>query len=734
LTAGPIPTSKGGLCGEYREKTIDYENYCGERVERKKLLIPQRKPRNDGQHSHAHNLWSLVDLAPGTERIKERSSRSSKLVMLCLTMLIPACGQQTDLTNTPIEDLLSVKVTSVSKTQQNLFQAAAAVFVIDADDIRRSGATNIPDLLREVPGFQVAQINSNTWAISARGFNDRFSNELLVMVDGRTVYNPTFGGVFWNVLDLPLEDIERIEVIRGPGGSVWGANAVNGVVNVITKKARDTRGAMIAMEGGNGGESGTVQYGDSAGQSVNYRLYAKYLDENQLQGLDSRAGGDGWHVLRGGFRADSTLSSRDTLTFQGDLYSGSQGGLVQSFAVTSPAPQTVLAQAGLWGGFFHGAWEHTFSSSSESSLQVSYDRFALEDVLMETRGTLNIDFQHRFAWGERNNVTWGLGYRDSASKTNGNSAVSLVPANLRTQLFSGFLQDEIALAQDKLYLTLGAKLEHNYYTGLDLIPSARTAWTPDSHNTVWAAISRALRTPDALDASIGLAVGGFVGPGGVPTVVRIVGNPHIKNEGLLAYELGYRSAIGDRLSLDCAVYYNSYTDQETTEPASPFFESTPLPAHLVLPLIYKNLMFGETHGLEFFANWKVAARWTLSPGYSFEQIHMHLRPGSQDTGSVAEAQGSSPVHSAQLRSQIAASKRFSWDTAAIFSGRLTAPAVPGYTRLDTTLTWRVNALISLRVSGQNLLQNQHLEFVDVNGSTQTTLIKRTAAVKVTWTF
>ena len=703
-------------------------------MQRKELLIPHRKPGNDGQHRHAHNLWGLVDMVPGTERIKERSSHLSRLVVICLTMLVPACGQQTDLTNTPIEDLLNVKVISVSKSQQNVFQAAAAVFVISADDIRRSGATNIPDLLREVPGFQVAQINSNTWAISARGFNGRFSNELLVMVDGRTVYNPTFGGVFWNVLDVPLEDIERIEVIRGPGGSVWGANAVNGVVNVITKKARDTRGAMISMEGGNGGESGTLQYGGSAGQTVNYRLYAKYLDENQLQGLDGQAGGDGWHVLRGGFRADSTPSSRDSLSFQGDLYSGSQGGALLSFAVTSPAPLTVLGHEGLWGGFFQGVWEHRFSSSSDSSLQVSYDRFGLADALNETRGTLNIDFQHLFAWGERNNVSWGLGYRDSASKTSGNFALSLVPANLRTQLFSGFLQDEIALAQDKLHLTLGAKVEHNYYTGLDLMPSARAAWTPDSHHTVWAAISRALRTPDAIDESIRLAVAGFVGPDGVPTVVRIVGNPQIKSEGLLAYELGYRSAIGDRLSLDCAVYYNSYTDQDTTEPASPFFESTPLPAHLVLPLTYKNLMFGETHGLEFFANWKAAARWTLSPGYSFEQIHMHLSPGSQDTGSVAATQGSSPVHSAQLRSYIAVSKRFSWDTAAIFTGHLTSPAVPGYTRLDTTLNWRANALISLSLSGQNLLQNQHLEFVDVTGSTQTTLIKRTVAVKVTWTF
>ena len=386
------------------------------------------------------------------------------------------------------------------------------------------------------------------------------------------------------------------------------------------------------------------------------------------------------------------------------------------------------------GGFFQGVWEHRFSSNSDSSLQVSYDRFGLEDVLNETRGTLNIDFQHRFARGERNNVTWGLGYRDSTSKTNGNFAFSLAPANLTTQLFSGFLQDEIAMLPDKLYLTLGAKLEHNYYTGLDLLPSVRVAWTPDSHNTVWAAISRALRTPDALDESVRLGIAGFVGTDGVPTVVRIVGNPQVKNEGLLAYELGYRSAIGDRLSVDCALYYNSYTDQETTEPASPFLESAPLPAHLVLPLTYKNLMFGETHGLEFFANWKAASHWTLSPGYSFEQIHMHLSPGSQDTGSVAAAQGGSPVHSAQLRSYLAVSKRLSWDTAAMFSGRLASPAAPGYTRLDTTLTWRANALISLSLSGQNLLQNQHLEFVDVTGSTQTTLIKRTVAAKVTWTF
>jgi iron complex outermembrane receptor protein len=649
--------------------------------------------------------------------------------------VIPAWSQSSpkDLASESLEDLMNIRITSVSKQEEKVSRTAAAIFVITAEDIRRSGATNIPDLLRMVPGIDVAQINANTWAISARGFNGRFSNELLVMVDGRTVYTPTFGGVFWDVLDMPLEDVERIEVIRGPGGSIWGANAVNGVINIITKTAAETRGAMVEAEGGNLDEGATLQYGGSIGAKTDYRVYGKYSDEDHMQGLTGPDGGDGWHVQRGGFRADTALSSKDTLTVQGDVYSGREGQAEPYLAsLTSPAPQEVEGEVDLSGGSIQGIWNHTFSARADFTLQVSDQRYERDDVLMEGRDTLDIDFQNHFRRGERQNIIWGLDYRNSKSTSDGSLAVSLNPPNLTTHLFSSFIQDEIAIIRDRLYVTVGAKLEHDYYNGFAAMPSASVVWTPNDHRTLWASAARAVRTPAATDASIRLNLAGFPGAEGTPTVVALLGNPQIENEYLIAYEAGYRTTLSDHLSIDLAAYFNDYTNQETTEPAAPFFENAPEPAHLVLPLTYENLMFGETHGLEIFANWKVSNRWTLSPGYALEQIHMHLEPGSQDTMSVDGAEGSSPADSAQLRSHLALPRGLSWDASLYFVDRIVDPVVPSYTRLDTSLTWQFREKTTLSLVGQNLLADRHLEYEDTTGSVVNTLVKRSAYAKLTW--
>ncbi len=640
---------------------------------------------------------------------------------------------QKDLTSASIEDLMNINVTSVSKKEEKLSSTAAAIFVITQEDIRRSGATNIPDLLRMVPGLDVAQINSNTWAVSARGFNGRFSNELLVMVDGRSVYSPTTGGVFWDTLDLPLEDIERIEVIRGPGGTIWGANAVNGVISIFTKKAADTPGAMAVVGGGNVDQAfGTVQYGGEIGTASQYRVYLKYLDEDHQPGLTGQDGGDGWHELRSGFRSDTTLSAKDNLTVEGDLYTVREGQDIGFLAsVTSPSVQLLETFVNVSGGSIQSAWNHIFSDRSDLTLQVSFDRYTRNDALGETRSTSNLDFKHHFPWGQRQDIVWGVDYSYSNSDTHGGLFVSLNPAGLDIQSFGSFVQDEITLLPNRLYLTVGTKLEHNYYTGFHASPSVRLARELNAHHTIWAAISNAVRTPDETDESIRLDYGGFTAPGGAPVLVGLVGNPDLKNEGLIAYEAGYRAAFA-RFSIDLAAYYNDDYDQETIEPLAPVFESTPPPAHLFLPTTYGNLMHGEAHGFEIFGNWKVTERWTLSPGYAFEQIHMHLDPGSQSTSSVAEAEGSSPVNSPQLRSHIALGRRLAWDASAYFVGRIADPAIPSYTRLDTGLSWKWGEGLSLSVVGQNLLKDHHLEYLDVLGTTQSTLVKRGAYAKITW--
>jgi iron complex outermembrane receptor protein len=675
----------------------------------------------------------------GAVRLRARQvKRTAALVAIFASLALPASCQQKpgDLTNQTIEDLMSIQVTSVSKTEQKLSQTASAIFVITQEDIRNSGATNIPDLLRMVPGLDVAQINANTWAVSARGFNGRFSNELLVLVDGRTVYTPTFGGVFWDVLDLPFEDIERIEVIRGPGGSVWGSNAVNGVINIIRKKASETPGALVVAGGGNINQGfGTIQYGGKAGESTDYRVFMKYQNEDHFADSADQDGGDGWHILRVGFRTDNVLSSKDTLMFEGDIYNTREGTPTNFLpSITSPAPQPIELLVNLSGGFFQGVWKHTVSPRSDTSLQISYDRYARNDNLRESRGTFALDFQHHFNGWTRQNIVWGFTYRDSGSTSHGGLVVSLTPADLNTQLFSSFFQDEIVILPNRVSLTIGTKLEHNYYTGFAVMPSARAVWTPTQGQTLWAAVSNVDRTPSALDASVRLNVAAFPGPDGLPVAVSILGNPHFKNEGLIAYEMGYRTMVLKHLSLDLTAYYNDYSHQQTVEPATPFFESTPPPPHLVAPLTYENLMHGETHGIEVALNWQATHRWSLGPGYAFEQIDMHLDPTSQDTTSVSGTQGSSPVNSAQLRSHFALGRGLASDTSVYFVDRLTDPRISSYTRIDTGLSWRIGESISLSFVGQNLLKDHHEEFVDSTGSESTTLIKRGVYTKLSWQF
>jgi iron complex outermembrane receptor protein len=672
------------------------------------------------------------------EQIVVRSTlpKRSGLIVGFLLLSISGFAQQQDLTQLSLDDLMNTRVTSVSKRVESLSRTPAAIFVITSEDIRRSGATNIPDLLRMVPGVDVAQINANTWAISARGLNDRFSNELLVMLDGRNVYTPTFGGVFWDVLDLPLEDIERIEVIRGPGATIWGANAVNGVVNIITKKASETRGGMVVAGGGNLDQGfGTAQYGGGVGKSTDYRVYTKYFNQEQLPAPTGQGGADGWHLLRGGFRSDSSLSVKDKLMVQGDVYTGEEGTPAFFLAsVTSPAPQDVDFAVPLSGGFLQSVWNHTLSARSDTTFQIFFDRYKRDDVLREHRNTFDVDFEHHFSWGARQDVVWGANYRNTDSHTHGDLGFSLNPPDVNMQLFSAFLQDEIALVPDKLYLTGGAKLDHSYYTGFNILPSAQAVWMPSTRRTFWAAVAQANRTPAETDAGIRLNFAGFPGPGGVPALAALVGNPHFNDEALTAYQMGYRTRILEHLSIDFAGYYGHYYNQQTTEPAAPFFEATPAPAHLVLPVTYENLMHGEAHGLEGAVNWKVSDRWTLDPGYAFEQIHMHLDATSQDTGSVLDAEGSSPVNSAQLRSHLDLTHGVAWDASAYFVDRLRNGQIPSYTRLDTGLSWRWTEGLAMSLVGQNLVKDRHLEFIDDTNSARSTLMKRSVYAKFTWQF
>ena len=670
-----------------------------------------------------------------------------KLLVLAAVAIcaFPAWPQQApqDLGNSSIEDLMNMQVTSVSKKEQTLSRTAAAVFVITQEDIRRSGATNIPDLLRMVPGMDVAEINGSTWAVSARGFNGQFSNKLLVMIDGRIVYTPNFSGVYWDTMDFPLEDIDRIEVIRGPGGSIWGANAVNGVVSIFTKKAADTRGALLTGGGGNvQQEFGLAQYGGALGKSTDYRAYAKYFNQSDLPGLDGGGGADGWHMLRIGFRTDSKLSANDTLSVEGSLYTGREGELGLTLpAITSPGLVALPEQIDLDGGFLQASWNHNYANGSDSNLQVSDTRYRRDDPLEpESRNTFYFDYKYHFGWGDRQDFVTGVGYSFTTDQIGSSLTVGFNPASKSLQTFNAFVQDEIAVVPDRFYLTLGTKLEHNDYTGFEPMPTARAAWLPAKHQMFWAAISRALRVPSRDDTNLFVNLGSTTEPDGTLVLTRFLGNPQFQDERLLAYEAGYRNSLSDNLSVDLALYYNDYDNLQTIEPSGSFFENSPAPPHEVETQTYQNLMHGETHGVELAANWRPTRRLTISPGYALEQLHMHAAATSLDTATPAFVEGAAPHQSGQLRAHFEIRKGLEWNTSAYFVDRLTHQSatndqvIPAYTRVDTGLTWKPTSVFSISVVGQNLQKDRHLEFEDSFGSMQSSQIKRGVYAKFTWQF
>jgi iron complex outermembrane receptor protein len=695
-----------------------------------------------------HHVARFVFQKPsGLRRLAMVSQRVARRVRMCACIALLACpgipylpAQAPDLTQKSLEDLMNIDVTSVSKKAQKTSETSAAVFVISAEDIRRSGALNIPDLLRMVPGLDVAQIDGSQWAISARGFNGQYSNKLLVMIDGRTVYTPVFVGVFWDSQNVPLESIERIEVIRGPGAAVWGSNAVNGVINIITKSAGETQGGTVDASAGNaitGPEA--IRYGGKARVLGAYRVYAAGFHTGSLPTPAGLDGQDDWRLVHGGFRTDSSLSAKDSLTTEGDVAQSDAGELATvPVSLQPPVTATLALRNRYWDWNLLVRWKRRISPRSETSLQIYFDRTTRGDTTYGIGlNTLDIDFQHHVAWGARQDIVWGLGYRLSANGTNPTLRISFTPQNRLTHLFSIYAQDEITILPERLRLSVGARLEHNGYTGFDLEPSARLAWSLNSKNMFWSAVSGAVRTPARSDRDIRVnyaALPGNIQTGYVPILVSFFGNPNGKDEQLTAFEAGYRNTLSSSLSVDTTVFYNRYRDLESSEPGAMSLEMTPAPPHVLIPTTYGNGIYGETHGIEVFANWKAASHWTLSPGYAFFSMHLHKFAGSLDTTTAQATKGYTPDHQAQLRSSVSLPKNLQWNASAYFVNRLPALAIPSYTRVDTGLTWQAGERISISAVGQNLFSNRHMEYSGIDSTEEPGLMRRSAYAKIAWSF
>ena len=701
-----------------------------------KILYPVDEPSGPGELLRGREVdltfRSAADICP---RGSLGLARKITLALCLLAMTITAWAQKpaADLTSKSIEDLMDIEVTSVSKKEEKLSQTAAAVSVITREDIRRSGMTSIPDLLRTIPGMDVAQIDGSKWAVSARGFNGRFANKLLVLIDGRSIYSPQTSGVYWEAQDVMLEDVERIEIIRGPGGTMWGANAVNGVINIITKSATETRGGLI-VAGSGSQERGfsNFRYGAKISEKADYRIYGKYFSRAGLVDPSGADANDGHREVRGGGRIDWQLNNRDAMTFSGDLF---QSHIRETSLAISPAapfaPHT-NTPGEFTGGNVVGRWSRTFSPQSKMSVKVYYDRFSRDIFDMSERiNTFDVDSQHNVAFGSRHEVVWGLGYRRVSDDTDSTNSTPMRynPSKKTVQVFSTFAQDGITLIKDRLRLTLGAKLEHNDFSGFELQPNILVLWTPGHRQTVWGSVSRAVRAASRSDEDLRVNIAAFPGPAGMPVVLAIFGNPDLKSERVTASELGYRAQTSKRFSVDVATFYNVYDRLIKAEAGTPFLELDPLPLHLVSPLIFKNPMRGETYGAETSVNVNVTRQWRLTGSYSFIKINMHLDPESR-ARNVEEIEDGSPQHQFQLHSYVKLPRNLEFDVSLYHVSQIAN--VSSYTRVDARLGWRFSENVEFSFAGQNLLDASHAEFGGLDAARRQ--VKRSAYGKITWRF
>lgn len=640
-----------------------------------------------------------------------------------------------DLTQFGLEDLMNVHVTSVSKRDQKLSKTGAAIYVINQEDIRRSGATNIPDLLRMVPGVDVAQIDSNQWNISIRGFTAA-TNKVLVLIDGRSAYVNTFSGVFWDVIDVPLEDIERIEVIRGPGGTVWGANAVNGVINIITKHSRDTKGGLVT--GGAGSKetaAGLAQYGGDLGSKGTYRAFGQYANVDNSTFSGGQPAADGWHEWHAGFRSDWNLSSRDTLMVSGDLLTTAAGGtMTATFPDAPPRQAKVDRRLTNISGNVLGRWDRTLANGSDTSLQFYYSALRRdgEAAAGVSNNTADVEFKHHLSARARNDIVWGLDYRVTTDDVRpvASYAFRINPPHRTDNLFSAFVQDEIRLSSS-VFLTLGTKFEHNAYTGFEYEPSAQLVWTATDRHTFWASAARAIRQPARTDYGAQFNVGIQPLPSGGVALATLFGNPDLQAENLYDYEAGYRAQIHPHLSLDLTGFLSYYRQLETSEPQTPYFAADS--GYLVVPLVFGNLARARDYGVELFATWDVTGRWKISPGYSLLRMAVERDASSQDPV-IEQIPGDAPQHQFQVRSQLNLRRNVEWDSSLMYVSALSHLAVPRYIRLDSRLGWRLGEFVEISLVGQNLLTPRHLEFFDASGMILHTEVERSIFGKITWRF
>ncbi|WP_292991354.1 TonB-dependent siderophore receptor [Nitrosomonas sp.] len=641
-----------------------------------------------------------------------------------------------------IEQLMNIEVTTVSRRSQKLTDVASAIFVITGDDIRRSGATSIPDALRMAPGVQVERVSTDRWAVSIRGFNGVYANKLQVLMDGRSVYNPMFAGVQWEQQDTLLEDIERIEVIRGPAATVWGANAVNGVINIITKKAADTQGTLLTAGGGSF-EQGFfgARYGGKINEATPFRVYAKGFTRDNTSSLSGENIHNQWHSARGGFRLDHTRGI-DQFTLQGDIFYNSSGDTLDRSLLNLSSISSDSSRGHHQGGNIRLRWDRVHSEQSAIMLQMFYDRNRYQYAPFGNSSieTFDIDFQHRFPLMDTHNLTWGANYRLYHNKNFDTVLTTFTPPAQTNHQISAFVRDDISLVPERLLLTLGTRLDHNDFTGLEVQPSARLMWTPNHLNSIWTSVSRAVRIPSRAEQDVTSIVRQVEGLPGFPTlpipILAVVnGSSAFGSEKLIAYELGYRRQLTQQASIDISGFINDYSHLRDFSFGA-LSSSMGVPGQLLIPIITTNNASALTYGFEVSADWKPLNKWRLQGSYSY--LDMHISSTSEflkefdPTASGADKV--SPQHRISFRSNYDISEKLQFNLWLRYTSKIAFYDIPDYVTMDAKLAFRPYKNVELFLVGQNLFSQSHREFVSDTIPSVPGVIPRGIYVGAQWRF
>jgi iron complex outermembrane receptor protein len=637
-----------------------------------------------------------------------------------------------DIASLDIEELARIKVTSVARRSELYTEAAAAVSVITREDIRRSGATTLPEALRLVPGLQTARLGTRDWAVSARGFNDQTTNKLLVLIDGRAVYSPFFAGVFWDVQHVPLSDVERIEVIRGPGATLWGANAVNGVINVTTRSAAETQGGTLELLGGTSDRgTGSARYGFRLGNSASARVYGMGTREPSVDLADGSEAPEDWTLGQGGFRAD-WAGERRSFTLQGDVYRG-EGD--QRYRLVTDAPPNVGIfdlEADVHGFNLLGRVTGRVGAGSEYVVQAYYDEAVRKQPDFYGRvavRTADLDLQYHIPLGTRHDLLVGAGYRRVSDDISGSFILRFEPSSRGTDLFTGFVQDHIALVPQRLSLILGTKLEHNAYTGVEVQPNVRALWQAAPGHAVWAAVSRSVRSPSRTDVDV-VATGAVV-PGSPRTFIQALGTEEFRTERLVAYELGYRATPHPRVSFDLAAYYNDYDHLRSVVRQAPIIADT----LIIVPLHVRNDFQGRTWGGELSVTLRLARRWRVRANYALLEVDVEPRADAP-VGAVTDVvPGLNPTHQASLWSSMDLPYGIELDAIGRYVSALDTPQpVSDYLTADAQVSWRATPTLRAGVLGQDLLQRRHVEFRPPQGVVEQRYVPRRVSAFLSWRF